>query len=105
MRWQNVAGPSVRSDFPQKPRLSSSSYAPYYDGGRKIMAIKTTQNERIIQLSTPLEKDYLLIERLRCTEGLNQLFRIDLEILHEEQIEGFEPTAVDPQKLLGNPMV
>ncbi len=69
------------------------------------MAIKTTQNERIIQLSSPLEKDYLLIERLRCTEGLNQLFHIDLEILHEEQVEGFEPTAVDPQKLLGNPMI
>ena len=46
-----------------------------------------------------------MIERLRCTEGLNQLFRIDLEILHEEQIEGFEPTVVDPQKLLGNPMI
>ena len=45
-----------------------------------------------------------MIERLRCSEGLNQLFHIDLEILHEEQIEGFEPTAVDPQKLLGNPM-
>ncbi len=69
------------------------------------MAIfKTTQNERLIQLSTPLEKDFLLIERLRCSEGLNQLFHIDLEILHEEQIEGFEPTAVDPKKLLGNPM-
>jgi type VI secretion system secreted protein VgrG len=69
------------------------------------MAIKTTQNERLIQLSTPLEKDYLLIERLRCTEGLNQLFHIDLEILHEEQFEGFEPTAVDPKALLGNPMI
>jgi type VI secretion system secreted protein VgrG len=69
------------------------------------MAIKTTQNERLIQLSTPLEKDLLLIERLRCSEGLNQLFQIDLEILHEEQIEGFEPTPVDPKALLGNPMI
>jgi type VI secretion system secreted protein VgrG len=69
------------------------------------MAIKTTQNERLIQLSTPLPKDYLLIERLRCTEGLNQLFHIDLEILHEEQFDGFEPTAVDPQALLGFPMI
>ncbi len=69
------------------------------------MAIVTTQNERLIQLSTPLDKDFLLIERLRCTEGLNQLFHIELDILHEEQIEGFEPTAVDPKKLLGNPMI
>ncbi|MGD9562191.1 MAG: type VI secretion system tip protein TssI/VgrG [Pyrinomonadaceae bacterium] len=67
------------------------------------MAIKTTQNERLIQMSTPLEKDYLLIERLRCTEGLNQLFQIDLDILHEEQVEGFLPTAVDAKALLGNP--
>lgn len=69
------------------------------------MAIKTTQNERLIQLSTPLAKDFLLIERLRCTEGLNQLFNIDLEILHEEQVEGFEPTFVDASALLGNPMI
>ncbi len=68
------------------------------------MAIKTTQDQRLIQLSTPLAKDFLLIERLRCSEGLNQLFHIDLEILHEEQIEGFEPTAVDAKALLGNPM-
>ncbi|MBK9154975.1 MAG: type VI secretion system tip protein VgrG [Chloracidobacterium sp.] len=46
-----------------------------------------------------------MIERLRCTEGLNQLFHIELDIVHEEQFEGFEPTAVDPQKILGNPMV
>lgn len=69
------------------------------------MAIKTTQNERVIQLSTPLKKDFLLIERLRCTEGLNQLFHIELDILHEEQVEGFEPTFVDPKQLLGNPMI
>lgn len=68
------------------------------------MAIKTTQDRRLIQLSTPLDKDFLLIERLRCTEGLNQLFHIDLQMLHEENIEGFEPTAIDPKKLLGNPM-
>ncbi|HMQ04777.1 MAG TPA: type VI secretion system tip protein TssI/VgrG [Pyrinomonadaceae bacterium] len=69
------------------------------------MAIKTTQNERLIQLSTPLEKDFLMIERLRCSEGMNQLFRIEVDILHEEQFDGHEPTAVDPQKLLGNPMI
>lgn len=69
------------------------------------MANKTTQDQRLIQLSTPLAKDYLLIERLRCSEGLNQLFHIDLEMLHEEQVEGFEPTQVDAKALLGNPMV
>ncbi len=69
------------------------------------MAIKTTQDQRLIQLSTPLEKDFLLIERVRCVESLNQLFHIELDILHEEQKEGVKPTVVDPKKLLGNPMI
>ena len=65
----------------------------------------TTQDGRSLQLSTPLAKDYLLIKRFRCHEGLNQLFRIELELLHEEEFASFEPTVVDPKTLLGNPMV
>ena len=65
----------------------------------------TTQDRRSIQLSTPLAKDYLLIKRMRCREGLNQLFRIEVEMLHEEETDGFMPTVVDPKKLLGNPMI
>ena len=65
----------------------------------------TTQDKRSIQLSTPLAKDYLLIKRLRCREGLNQLFRIEVEMLHEEKTDGFKATEVDPKKLLGNPMI
>lgn len=65
----------------------------------------TTQDKRSIQLSTPLAKDYLLIKRMRCREGLNQLFRIEVELLHEEETDGFTPTVVDPKKLLGNPMI
>ncbi|MGB7210442.1 MAG: type VI secretion system tip protein TssI/VgrG [Pyrinomonadaceae bacterium] len=65
----------------------------------------TTQDERSLQLTTPLAKDYLLIKRLRCREGLNQLFRIEVEMLHEEEVDGFEPTAIDPKKLIGNPMI
>lgn len=68
------------------------------------MGIVTTQDGRLLKLSTPLGKDFLLIERLRCREGLNQLFSIELDILHEEQAEGFNPTVVDPDKLLGKPM-
>ncbi len=56
-------------------------------------------------MSTPLAKDYLLIKRFRCREGLNQLFRIEVEMLHEEEVEGFTPTAIDPKKLLGNPLI
>ncbi len=63
-----------------------------------------TQDQRNLQLSTPLGKDFLLINGLRCTEGLNQLFRIELEMLFEMGKEGFEPKVIDPKLLLGNPM-
>ena len=64
-----------------------------------------TQDSRFLQLSTPLTKDFFLIKRVRCREGLNQLFRIELELLHEENAAGTEPTVVDPKKVLGNPMI
>lgn len=67
--------------------------------------MRTTQDERSLKLKTPLAKDYLLVKRVRCREGLNQLFRIELEMLHEEDSDGFEATAVDAKKLLGNPML
>ncbi len=59
----------------------------------------TTQDERALILTTPLAKDYLMIKRVRCREGLNQLFRIELEILHEEDSDGFEATAVDAKNI------
>ncbi len=65
----------------------------------------TTQDDRLLHLTTPLADDFLLIKRIRCREGLNQLFRIELEMLHEEAVEGFEPTVIDPKDLLGNPMI
>ena len=65
----------------------------------------TTQDGRTLQISTPLAKDHLLANRFRCHEGLNQLFRIELELLHEEPVNGYKPTTVDPKKVLGNPMV
>lgn len=63
-----------------------------------------TQEDRLLSLATPLAADFLLIKRLRCREGLSQLFRIDLEILHEEDSEGTVPTLVDPASVLGQPM-
>ncbi len=53
---------------------------------------------------TPLADDFLLIKRLRSTEGISQLFRYELEILHEEDETGDSPTLVDPQQLLGKKM-
>lgn len=54
-----------------------------------------------MSISTPLGKDYLLINRFTAHEGLSQLFSIDVELLHEENEVSFAPTTVDPKSLLG----
>jgi type VI secretion system secreted protein VgrG len=64
----------------------------------------TTQKGRLLEVTTPLEYDFLLIERVRSSEGLSQLFRFDLELVHEEDSAGDQPTLVDPQQMLGQPM-
>ena len=63
-----------------------------------------TQQNRILKLSTPLAFDYLLIEKVHAKEALSELFDFEFEILHEESEEGFEPTLVDPNQLLGQAM-
>lgn len=64
----------------------------------------TTQEGRLLKLKTPLADDFLMIKRLRSSEGISQLFRYELEILHEEDEIGDAPTLVDPQQLLGKEM-
>lgn len=61
----------------------------------------TTQNERLMQITTPLAYDYLLISRISATEGLSRLFSFEVELLHEEENPGFEPTVVDATQMLG----
>lgn len=61
----------------------------------------TTQNNRLMQIATPLAYDYLLISRISATEGLSRLFSYEVELLHEEENPGFEPTVVDATQLLG----
>lgn len=64
----------------------------------------TTQEGRLLKVATPLAEDFLLIKRIRSREALSQLFRFDLELLHEEEEEGTEATLVDPQSILGQSM-
>lgn len=65
----------------------------------------TTQEGRILKLTTPLGEDVLLIKKLRANEGLNQLFQIELDILHDHDTEmSDEPMVADPHQLLGQPM-
>src|SRR5215203_5670319 len=61
----------------------------------------TTQDGRLMSISTPLGKDYLLVNRFTAHEGLSQLFSFDVELLHEENEVSFNPTAVDPHSLIG----
>src|SRR5436305_8222340 len=63
-----------------------------------------TQQNRLLKLSTPLAFDYLLVEKVKAEESLSRLFNFELELLHEEVEEGFEPTLVDSNQLLGQPM-
>lgn len=65
----------------------------------------TSQDGRSLQLATPLGKDFLLINRFRCHEAISQLFRIELDLLHEEEFSGFTPTKIDSKALIGNTMV
>jgi type VI secretion system secreted protein VgrG len=59
----------------------------------------------MMNISTPLGEDYLLINKLSASEALSDLFRIDVELLHEEKEAGSEPTLVDIQKILGKAVV
>ncbi len=61
----------------------------------------TTQDNRIISIATPLGKDYLMLNRFKAVEGMSRLFRIEAELVHEEEDEGYEPTIVDPKAILG----
>ncbi len=61
----------------------------------------TTQEDRLIKLKTPLGDDFLLIERLTATEGISQLYSIELELVHAEEEEGYVPTSVSNQQILG----
>src|SRR6185295_17674397 len=63
-----------------------------------------TQDQRLLEVFTPLGKDFLLLDKFRGEEGLSELFRFELDLLHEEQWPGDDPTIVDATELLGKPM-
>lgn len=63
----------------------------------------TTQDGRLLNITTPKGKDFLLINRISAHEALSSLFSIEVELLHEENNEGSIPTFVDPKDLLGKP--
>lgn len=65
----------------------------------------TTQEGRLLRLTTPLGDDVLLIKRLRAEEGLSRLFHFTLDVLADHETEmSDEPMVVDVSRLLGQPM-
>ncbi len=54
-----------------------------------------------MNIATPLGEDFLLINRFNASEGISELFRYDIELLHEEVDPSYTPTVVDPKKILG----
>jgi type VI secretion system secreted protein VgrG len=54
------------------------------------------QSDRLMQFSSPLGKDVLLIESFEGVEGISRLFEFDAELLAEAG------TAIDPKALIGS---
>ncbi len=89
----------MRTDDP--PHFTSPRQALQERGlsGDKTMSI--TQDGRLLSLTTPLGKDFLLIQRFVAREGLSELFQLEAELVHEEEDGGRDITVVDPRKIVG----
>ncbi|MGI8545002.1 MAG: hypothetical protein ACR2MD_16200, partial [Aridibacter sp.] len=62
----------------------------------------TTQENRLLKITTPLGEDFLLLNRLSATEEISSLFSYDVELLHDEGDERtFDPTFIDVKSILG----
>ena len=61
----------------------------------------TTQRNRLLRISTALEEDFLLINRFSGREEISSLFSFEVELLHEEEKSGYEPTVINAEYLLG----
>lgn len=64
----------------------------------------TTQDGRLLEILTPLGKDFFLIYSFQGREGISRLFQYEVELLHEETGTGSAPTVVDPKQILAKPV-
>ena len=62
---------------------------------------KATQDDRILKLTTPLGKDFLLIESFTGRESISSLFSFTVDLLHQEDSETAPPHVVEPTEILG----
>lgn len=54
-----------------------------------------------MKIHTPLGDDFLLINKFTAREAISELFTYEVELLHEENDVGYEPTDVDPAQIVG----
>jgi type VI secretion system secreted protein VgrG len=66
---------------------------------------KATQEGRILSIKTNLGEDYLLLNKLAVNENISQLYKIDVELLFDEDTntDVNKPTVIDLNAILGQP--
>lgn len=62
---------------------------------------KATQDERVMNIRTPLGKDVLLLSSYTAEEEISGLFTIIAELLHEGAVGGEVPHEIAPNTILG----
>ncbi|HJS50626.1 MAG TPA: type VI secretion system tip protein TssI/VgrG [Pyrinomonadaceae bacterium] len=62
---------------------------------------KFTQDDRVLKLTTPLGKDFLLIDSIDGSEAISSLFSYQVKVRHQEDSETSPPTVVKPEDILG----
>lgn len=63
---------------------------------------KATQDNRLLSITTPLGKDYLLIKKLDIKEEISELFEIKAELLYDEEEDSdFQMTPIKINQILG----
>ncbi|MEZ5347346.1 MAG: type VI secretion system tip protein TssI/VgrG [Pyrinomonadaceae bacterium] len=61
-----------------------------------------TQEGRLLKFTSPLGEDVLLLNKIRATEGLSQLYEIDIELMFDQETDdGFDVKTHDITKILG----
>lgn len=63
---------------------------------------EVTQKNRLLGITIPPhDEDFLLLRRVSATEGLSQLFSIEVELLHEESKVDYNATPVKDSDIIG----
>lgn len=66
---------------------------------------KATQQGRILAIETSLGEDFFLLNKVEGTEGISQLYSLDIEILHDSQKQVKTPHKPNLNSVLGQAAV